>query len=71
MKLFLMVKRHFRRWHPPHHRSNAIPPNRKALAAQQVTQHPAAGERVFEVQFASPQGRPPMPAGDGNKGCHD
>jgi hypothetical protein len=31
--------------HRSHHRRDLAPPHRDALAAQQVTQHPAAGER--------------------------
>jgi hypothetical protein len=31
--------------HPSHHRHDLAPPHGDALAAQQVTQHPATGER--------------------------
>jgi hypothetical protein len=40
--------------HPAHHRGDTIPPNRDALAAQQITQHPTTGKWVFEVQFIDP-----------------
>ena len=40
--------------HPPHHRRDLVSSDRDALAAQQVTQHPAAGERIVEVQLVDP-----------------
>src|SRR5277367_1187585 len=40
--------------HPPHHRRDPLPSDRNTLAAQQVTQHPTARERVVEVQLVDP-----------------
>ena len=40
--------------HPPHHRRDPLPADRDALAAQQVTQHPAARERIVQVQLIDP-----------------
>jgi hypothetical protein len=40
--------------HPPHHRRDPLSPDRGALAAQQIAQHPAARKRVIEVQFVNP-----------------
>ena len=40
--------------HALHHRSNPAATDRDALAAQQVAQHPAARERVVEMQLVDP-----------------
>ena len=40
--------------HPPHHRGDTLAPDLDALAAQQIAQHPAARERVIEMQFVDP-----------------
>jgi hypothetical protein len=40
--------------HPQHHGRNPFPPDRDALAAQQIAQHPTACEWVVEVQFVDP-----------------
>jgi len=34
--------------HPLHHRRDPLSPDRGALAAQQIAQHPAARERIVE-----------------------
>ncbi len=40
--------------HSPHHGCDLLPPDRDALAAQQIAQHPAAREGVAQVQFVDP-----------------
>ena len=40
--------------HAPHHRGHPLAADRDAFAAQQVAQHPAAGERVVQVQRVDP-----------------
>ena len=37
--------------HALHHRGDATPANRCALALEQQSQHPSPGERVLEMQF--------------------
>src|SRR6202789_1752059 len=40
--------------HPPHHRRDPLPTDRDAFATQQIAQHPAARERMIEVQLIDP-----------------
>src|SRR4029077_336755 len=40
--------------HPPHHRDDALATDLHALVVQQISQHPAARERVVEMQFVDP-----------------
>ena len=40
--------------HALHHRRDALTADLDALAAQQIAQHPAAGERVVEMQLVDP-----------------
>jgi hypothetical protein len=40
--------------HASHHRRHPIPADRHSLAAQQVTQHPAARERIVQMQGVNP-----------------
>jgi hypothetical protein len=40
--------------HPPHHRAHSLSADDDALATQQVTQHPAARERVVQMQRVDP-----------------
>src|SRR3954454_8490043 len=40
--------------HPPHQRGNQFPANHHPLATQQVAQHPAARQRVVQMQLIDP-----------------
>ena len=40
--------------HALHHRRDALAPDRDALAPQQIAQHPAARERVIQMQLVDP-----------------
>jgi hypothetical protein len=40
--------------HPPHQRRHRNPADHHPLGAQQVTQHPAAGEGMLEMQHIDP-----------------
>jgi hypothetical protein len=40
--------------HAPHHRGHVLPPDHHSFPAQQVTQHPAARERIVQMQRVDP-----------------
>jgi hypothetical protein len=40
--------------HPPHQRGDQFPADHHAFAAQQVAQHPAARERIVQMQRVDP-----------------
>jgi hypothetical protein len=40
--------------HPPHHRGDQFPPDHHAFATQKVAQHPAARERIVQMQRVDP-----------------
>jgi hypothetical protein len=63
IRIDLMARRRLRRVRPaierldphaPHHRRDPLAADRDALATQQIAQHPAARERVVEMQFVDP-----------------
>ena len=58
--------------HAFHHRRDPLAADRDALATQQIAQHPAARERVVEMQLVDPSHDPQIrrrAAGDGNRHC--
>jgi len=53
--------------HPLHHPGDTLTAGFDALATQQIAQHPAARERVVEMQLVDPP-HDPKSAGDTGRG---